>query len=61
MGIGPMTDALPGYPDAVLAGYGPILKRQDHAFARDGGDHYDRANAELANGRTSTFFRQHLS
>ena len=25
------------------------------------GEHYDRANAELANGRTSTFFRQHLS
>ena len=33
----------------------------DHGFARVGGDHYDQANAELANGRTSTFFRQHLS
>jgi carboxymethylenebutenolidase len=33
----------------------------DHAFARMDGDHYDKANAELANGRTSTFFRQHLS
>lgn len=33
----------------------------DHAFARMGGEHYDQANAELANGRTSTFFRQHLS
>jgi carboxymethylenebutenolidase len=33
----------------------------DHAFARPGGAHYDKANAELANGRTSTFFRQHLS
>ena len=33
----------------------------DHAFARTGGAHYDRANAELADGRTSTFFRQHLS
>jgi len=32
----------------------------EHAFARMGGAHYDRANAELANGRTSTFFRQHL-
>ena len=38
-----------------------IYPEMDHAFARDGGDHYDRANAELANGRTSTFFRQHLS
>ncbi len=32
-----------------------------HAFARPGGAHYDRANADLANGRTATFFRQHLS
>jgi carboxymethylenebutenolidase len=33
----------------------------DHAFARVSGEHYDQANAELANGRTATFFRQHLS
>jgi len=33
----------------------------NHAFARAGGAHYDRANAELANGRSETFFRQHLS
>lgn len=33
----------------------------NHAFARTGGAHYDQANAELANGRTATFFRQHLS
>jgi len=32
----------------------------DHAFARPGGAHYDKANAELANGRSDTFFRQHL-
>lgn len=32
----------------------------DHAFARSGGVHYDKANAELANGRGETFFRQHL-
>jgi len=31
-----------------------------HAFARPGGAHYDRANAGLADGRTITFFRQHL-
>jgi carboxymethylenebutenolidase len=33
----------------------------DHAFAREGGEHYDKACADLANGRTATFFRQHLS
>ncbi len=32
----------------------------DHAFAREGGAHYDKACADLANGRTATFFRQHL-
>lgn len=32
----------------------------NHAFARTGGAHYDQANAELANGRTATFFRQYL-
>jgi carboxymethylenebutenolidase len=34
--------------------------QMSHAFARPGGAHYDRANAELANGRTITFFRRHL-
>ncbi len=38
-----------------------IYPQMDHAFARVGGEHYDHANAELANGRTSTFFRQYLS
>lgn len=38
-----------------------IYPEMDHAFARPGGAHYDKANAELANGRTATFFRQHLS
>jgi carboxymethylenebutenolidase len=32
----------------------------DHAFARTGGQHYDKACADLANTRTDTFFRQHL-
>jgi carboxymethylenebutenolidase len=32
----------------------------DHAFARTGGQHYDKANADLANTRTENFFRQHL-
>jgi len=33
---------------------------QDHAFARVGGEHYDKAAADLANQRTSAFFKQHL-
>lgn len=32
----------------------------DHAFARLGGDHYDKASADLANGRTAEFFGRHL-
>ncbi len=38
-----------------------VYPEMDHAFARVGGTHYDKACADLANGRTSTFFRQHLS
>lgn len=33
---------------------------QDHAFARPGGAHYDKASADLANGRTVAFLKQHL-
>ena len=32
----------------------------DHAFARIGGAHYDKACADLANQRTADFFKQHL-
>ena len=32
----------------------------DHAFARHGGEHFDEAAAKLANGRSLTFFQQHL-
>lgn len=32
----------------------------DHAFARIGGQHYDKAAADLANQRTADFFRTHL-
>lgn len=51
-----VADALAGNPHVTIATY-PAM---NHAFARPGGGHYDRANAELANGRTITFFRQHL-
>lgn len=33
---------------------------QDHAFARKGGEHFDRNSAETANARTLAFFREHL-
>ena len=38
-----------------------IYEGQNHAFAREGGKHYDQASADLANGRTLDFFRRHLS
>lgn len=34
---------------------------QDHAFARIGGAHYDKASADLANRRTIDFFKAHLA
>lgn len=33
---------------------------RDHAFARQGGEHYHEADAELANERTLDFFRTYL-
>lgn len=33
---------------------------RDHAFARVGGAHYDKADADLANGRTLEFFKANL-
>jgi len=33
----------------------------DHAFARVGGEHYDKAAADTANSRTADFFKTHLS
>ena len=33
---------------------------RDHAFARKGGEHYDAADAKLAEGRTLAFFKQTL-
>ena len=44
-------------PHVTLYPY-PLM---NHAFARVGGKHYDKANADLANIRSATFFRQHLS
>ena len=38
-----------------------VYDGQDHAFAREGGEHYDKSAAELANGRSLDFFAEHLS
>jgi carboxymethylenebutenolidase len=37
-----------------------LYPEMDHAFARVGGAHYDKAQADLANQRTADFFKQHL-
>jgi carboxymethylenebutenolidase len=37
-----------------------VYPGMDHAFARVGGQHYDKASAESANARTAAFFKQHL-
>ena len=44
-------------PDFTIHSYSGA----DHAFARLGGEHYDKAAADLANGRTAEFFSQHLA
>ncbi|MCR9071042.1 MAG: dienelactone hydrolase family protein [Alphaproteobacteria bacterium] len=38
-----------------------IYEGQDHAFARVGGEHYDKTSADLANARTAAFFKDHLA
>jgi len=37
-----------------------VYADQDHAFARVGGDHYDKEAATEANNRTAAFLKQHL-
>ena len=52
-----MKEGLAGNPRVTLLTYAG----QDHAFARDGGDHYDKAAADLANARTADFFKTNLA
>ena len=58
-------------PPEAQAKFVPVLQRhpkatvhvyagQDHAFARVGGKHYDKASADLANGRTRNFLAANL-
>jgi carboxymethylenebutenolidase len=51
-----IMDTLKGNPLVTIH----VYPEMDHAFAREGGQHYDKANADLANTRTDNFFRQHL-
>lgn len=37
-----------------------VYPGRNHAFARPGGDHYDEADATMANQRSRAFFRAHL-
>lgn len=51
-----ITAALSGKAGITLHHYAD----QDHAFARIGGEHYDKAAADTANRRTLAFFKEHL-
>ncbi len=49
-------EGLDNNPRATIHDYPGV----DHAFARAGGEHYDKDAADLANRRTSEFFATHL-
>jgi len=51
-----LTEALSGHPWVTLHSYAG----RDHAFARKGGEHYDAADAALAEQRTLAFFAANL-
>lgn len=51
-----VADGLAPFPLVTIQTY----PEMSHAFARPGGAHFDKANADLADSRTVTFFRQHL-
>lgn len=48
---------LSGHPQVTVYSYTSV----SHAFAREGGQSYDQAAAELANSRTMAFFQEHLT
>lgn len=57
----------PAAQQAILAALAPlpnatthVYPGRAHAFARPNGNHYDEADATLANGRTDAFFIEHL-
>lgn len=52
-----VAEALAPNPHAIIHSYPGM----DHAFARIGGQHYDRSAADLANRRTEEFLAAHLA
>lgn len=52
-----IAEGLKGLPGVTVHTYPGM----DHAFARIGGQHYDKKSADLANTRTAEFFKKHLS
>jgi len=52
-----IIDAVRGHPLVTIHTYPGV----DHAFARIGGQHYNKKAADLANKRTQEFFQKHLS
>jgi carboxymethylenebutenolidase len=52
-----VKDALKGNSLVTIYTY----NEQDHAFARIGGQHYDKGAADQANERTAQFFKKHLA
>ncbi len=53
---GAIKDKLAGNAKVTIHSYAGM----DHAFARVGGEHFDKAAAEQANARTAAFFKEHL-
>jgi carboxymethylenebutenolidase len=51
-----IKDGLKGNSHVTIHSYPNV----DHAFARIGGTHFDKAAAELANGRTAAFLKTNL-
>jgi carboxymethylenebutenolidase len=51
-----IKDGLKGNAHVTIQSYAG----QDHAFARVGGQHYDKHAADTANQRTAAFFKRHL-
>lgn len=51
-----IVEALAGRPNVEVH----VYPGRNHAFARPGGNHYDKADAETANGRTLAFFKEKL-
>jgi carboxymethylenebutenolidase len=49
--------ALKGNPHVAIH----VYPGMDHAFARVGGQHYNKAAADLANSRTAAFFKKNLA